>query len=120
MGTSTFYLRYNDFGRRLSSLTKKELKIFDEFSPYKKENSGFGWRVPLELHNGNINILVWWRGKLMRLEDAPEQLDNKYYNKYTGKTLREYEWTILKKMILREVEYLDKSFKKEISKKSKK
>jgi len=38
-------------------------------------------------------------------------------NKYTGKTLREYEWTLLKKLILNELNFLDKSFKKEIRKK---
>ena len=67
MGTTTFYLRYNDFGARLKNLKKKELEEFDNLSPYKKENSAFGWRVPLELHNGNVYVLIFWKGKLMKL-----------------------------------------------------
>jgi len=52
----------------------------------------------------------------MKLEEASKILNKKYYNKYTGKTIKEYEWTILKNLILKEVEYLDKEFKKEIRK----
>ncbi len=52
MGTTTFYLRYNDFGARLRNMKKKELEIFDNLSPYKEENSAFGWRVLFELHMG--------------------------------------------------------------------
>jgi hypothetical protein len=52
----------------------------------------------------------------MKLEDAPKALNKKYYDKYSGKTLREYEWTLLKKLIINETEYLDKKFKKEIRK----
>lgn len=118
MGTTTFYLRYNDFGARLRNLKKKDLQRFDKLSPYKEENSAFGWRAPLELHNGNVYVLVFWKGRLMKLEDAPNNLNKKYYNSYKGKTLKEYEWTLLKRLILNEVEHLDKQFKKETRKKS--
>ncbi len=115
MGTSTIYKKMNDIAIPLSKINKRELKKIDNLSPYSKEKETIsGWSCPMELHNGNVNILVWWRGRLMRLEDSPGQLNNKYYNRYSGKTLREYEWTILRRMILREVEYLDKNFKKEI------
>ena len=113
MGTTTFYLRHNNFGRRLSNLTKEELLVMDDLSPYKKENHAFGWHAPLELHNGNVYLLVFWKGRLMKLEDAPKILNKKYYDKYRGKTIREYEWTLLRKMALNELGYLDKSFKKE-------
>jgi len=117
MGTTTFYLRHNDFGRALNRMNKKELERLNKISPYCKEHSYLGWRVPLELHNGNVYILVFWKGKLMRLEDAPNCLNKKYWDKYSGKTLNLYEWTILKKVILKDVEYLDKKFKKELKKK---
>lgn len=117
MGTTTFYLRHNDLGARLSGMKKKELKILDKLSPYKKEHYAFGWRVPLELHNGNVYFLVFWKGRLMRLEEASKILNNKYYNKYTGKTLNIYEWTLLKKLALNEINSLDKEFKKLIRKK---
>jgi len=117
MGTTTFYLRHNDIGRKLSNLKKKELKILDDLSPYKENHYAFGWEVPLELHNGNVYILIFWQGKLMKIEDAPKTLNKKYYDRYRGKTLREYEWTLLKNLILNQVKYLDKTFKKELRKK---
>ena len=52
----------------------------------------------------------------MKLEEAENILNKKYYHKYTGKTLNLYEWTILKDIILKEVAYLDKNFKNEIRK----
>lgn len=70
----------------------------------------------MELHNGNIYLLVFWKGRLMRLEDAPKNLNNKYYDKYRGKTRNEYEWTLLRRLILNEVESLDKEFKKSLRK----
>lgn len=115
MGTTTIYERMNDLGLRFSSMTKKDLKELEKLSPWKKDYYK-GWSAPLELHNGNVNIPIWWNGRLMRLEEAPKQLNNKYYDRYTGKTLREYEWTLLKRMVLRKVEYLDKNFKREIKK----
>ena len=90
MGTTTFYLRHNDFGSKLRKMKKKELEILDNLSPYKEDHYAFGWRAPLELHNGNVYVLVFWKGKLMKLEDAPKILRNKYYDKYRGKTLKEY------------------------------
>ena len=74
---------------------------------------------PLELHNGNVYILVFWRGRLMRLDDAPSELCVKHYNRYTGKTLNVYSWTLLKWRILHEIERLDKEFKKSARKKRK-
>ncbi|MEK6824798.1 MAG: hypothetical protein AABX12_03060 [Nanoarchaeota archaeon] len=114
MGTTTVYLRNNDIGRKLSSLTKEELEELGDRSPYKDDNHSLGWHVPLELHNGNVQILVFWKGRLMRLDQAPKELNRKYYDKYTGKTRKEYEWTILKKSVLNELNGLDKDFKKSL------
>lgn len=116
MGTTTFYLRHNDLGTRLKDLKKKEREKFDHLSPYKEENHAFGWSVPLELHNGNVYLLVFWKGRLMKLNDAPKNLNKKYYDKYRGKTLREYEWTLLRRLILNDVGYLDQDFKKGLRK----
>ena len=55
----------------------------------------------------------------MKLEEAPKILNKKYYNRYTGKTVKEYEWTLLKKLILNQIAFLDKNFKKEIRAKKK-
>ena len=118
MGTTTFYLRYNDVGVHLNKMTKKELEKLDNLSPYNKDNEFLGWGVPFELHNGNVYVLVFWKGRLMRLEDAPNQLNKKYWDKYHSKTLNLYEWTILKKRILNELKYLDKKFKKNLTKKN--
>ncbi len=117
MGTSTFYLRYNDFGKLLNNMSKKELKKLDSLSPYDKERVYLGWRVPIELHNGSVYVLVFWNGKLIKLENAPKILNKKYYSKYRNKTVNEYEWTVLKKYILAEIQRLDKKFKKSVRKK---
>ena len=117
MGTTTFYLRHNDVGTRLKNLKKKELETLDKLSPYKEDSNAFGWRVPFELHNGNVYVLIFWKGRLMKLDDAPNLLKRKYWDKYRGKTHNLYEWTLLKRVILNEVEYLDKKFKKELRKK---
>lgn len=119
MGTTTIYKKMNDLGLSFKNMNKNDLKELEKLSPYNKEDYYHGWSSPFELHNGNIYVLIWWKGRLIKLENAPEQLNKKYYNKYSGKTLREYEWTLLKRMILREIEYLDKSFKKEIRRKKK-
>lgn len=119
MGTTTFFLRHNDFGAKLSSLSKEELEKIDDLSPYREIKDYRGWRTPLELHNGNVHVLVWWKGRLMRLKDSPEELCKKYYDKYTGKTLRLYEWTLLKGMMLNEIKQLDKKFRRIIRKKKK-
>ncbi|MBI4453257.1 hypothetical protein HY636_01305 [Candidatus Woesearchaeota archaeon] len=118
MGTTTFYLRHNDLGVRLNGLKKKELEQIDKLSPYSIDNKFLGWCVPLELHNGNVCTLIFWKGRLMKLEDAPHILNKRYWDKYGGKTHNLYEWTLLKRLILNEVEYLDKKFKKELRKKS--
>lgn len=97
-------------------MTKGELEKLDKLSPYDKEPYYLGWKTPLELHNGNIYVLVFWKGKLMKLEEAPNILNKKYYNKYKGKTLNQYEWTTIKNLILNQVDYLDKNFKNEIRK----
>jgi len=120
MGTSTFYLRRNNFGKSLHTMTKNELERIDQLSPFGKDNEYLGWRVPFELHNGNVYVLVFWKGRLMKLEDAPKELNKKYWDRHGGKTLREYEWTLLKKMILNHIEYYDKQFKKEIKKQKRK
>ena len=112
MGTTTFYLRHNDGASRLDSLSKEDLTKLDLLSPFGNDNHHGGWHVPMELHNGNVHVLVFWKGRLMKLEDAPQNLNRKYYDKYRGKIRREYEWTILRGYILREVAYLDKTFRK--------
>ena len=119
MGTTTVYLTHNDFPRSLSSMSKGELEVLSKLSPYGKDNSYLGWKVPLELHNGNVYALVFWKGALLKLEDVPQRLNKKYYDKYRGKYRQEYEWTILKTVMLREIEYLDEEFRKEIRKKAK-
>jgi len=116
MGTTTFYLKHNDIGTNLKSLKKKELEILDHLSPYGKESDAFGWRVPIELHNGNVYVLIFWKGKLMKLEDASKQLNKKYWDRYKGKTCNIYEWSLLKKFMLNQIEYLDKQFKIDIRK----
>ena len=119
MGTTTFFLRHNDFGAKLGSLSKEELAKIDSLSPYRENKDYRGWKTPMELHNGNVEILVWWKGRLMRLEDAPKTLCNKYYDKYSGKTLPLYEWTLLKGVALKEIKELDKEFKKIVRAKKK-
>ncbi len=117
MGTTTFYLKHNDLANSLNNMSKKEIKELSKVSPYSNDPNYRGWRVPMELHNGNVYLLVFWRGRLMKLEDAPKVLNQKYYNKYNGKRLKEYEWTVLKSRILDDIEYLDAEFKKELKKK---
>ena len=116
MGTTTLYLKRNDFARSFKAMTKEELEKLSSLSPYSKNQSYLGWDVPLELHNGNVYILVFWKGKLMKLGDAPQQLNRKYYDKYKCKVCKEYEWTLLKGMMLKDIKYLDKNFKREIKK----
>ena len=81
-------------------------------SPYDKSSYYTGWQAPLELHNGNVYVLVFWKGRLMRIEDAPKILNRKYFSKYRGKEVNEYEWTVLKRYLLSEIQSLDKEFKK--------
>ena len=116
MGTTTFYLKHNDFGNKLNSMTKEELEKLSKLSPYSKEQSFSGWTVPFELHNGNVYVLVFWKGRLMKLEGAPNNLNKKYWNSYEGKTMNIYEWTLLKRRMLNNIEYLDKEFKKNLKK----
>ena len=119
MGTTTFFLRRNDYFARLSSLSKEEIEKFDKLSPYSNKSIG-GWDVPMELHNGNIYPLVFWKGRLMKLEDAPKNLNKKYWDRYAGKYRNEYEWTLLKKFLISHIEYVDKEFKKSLRKKGSK
>jgi hypothetical protein len=117
MGTSTIFIRFNDLKRDFASMTKKELKELDKLSPHGEKKESFGISAQMELHNGNIHSLVWWKGRLFRLEDAPTQLTRKYYSKWKGKEMREYEWTLFKKYLENEIECLDKKFKKIIRRK---
>ena len=111
MGTTTFFLRLNDCGKPLHKMDKKELEELNNLSPYDDKPYRGGWLVPLELHNGNVYALVFWKGKLMKIEDAPKVLNKKYYSKHHGKEVNEYEWTVLKKYMLTEIQRLDKEFK---------
>ena len=119
MGTSTIYKRMNDLGMNFKEMTKKDLGELEKLSPYGEEKWYHGWSCPLELHNGNVYPLIFWKGLLMRLEEAPSKLNKKYYNKYSGKTLNEYEWTMLKKFLIAEITRLDKEFKKSLKNKGK-
>lgn len=105
--------------RKLSTLTKEELDRIDELSPYKND-SVFEWRTPLELHNGNVYILIFWKGWLMKLEQVPKNLTKKCYSRFTGKYTNEYEWTALKKFLIAEINRLDKYFKRSLRDKNKK
>lgn len=119
MGTTTIYLRRNDLKRKLNELTKEELNRIDELSPYK-EDFALGWHAPLELHNRNVCPLIFWKGILMRLEEAPRNLIRKCYNRFTGKHRNEYEWTALKKFLISKINRLDEEFKKSLKTKQKK
>ena len=112
MGTTTFFLRLNDLKKPLDKMTKKELAELDSLSPYGDKKSCAGWHVPFELHNGNVYALVFWKGRLMKIEDAPQVLSKKYFSKHRGKEINEYEWTVLKRYLLAEIKSLDKEFKK--------
>jgi hypothetical protein len=120
MGTTTFYLKRNDLGLDFGGMSKKDLKELDKLSPYGEEKRYMGWSSPMELHNGNVYILVWWQGRLMKLEDAPKLLNKKYYDRYRGKTHNIYEWTLLKSVTMKDLGYLDKEFKKSIRREGKK
>ncbi len=120
MGTTTIYTRHADLKFPLDKMTKKELKELSELSSCQEKNWLRGWATPLELHNGNVYVLVWWQGKLMKPEKAPENLGKKYCDKYKGEELNEYEWTALKRFMQREIGAPDKEFKKRIRKKNSK
>ena len=119
MGTTTFYLKHNDLGPSFNYLSKEDLEALGKLSPFGDKNHYRGWTASMELHNGNVYPLVFWKGRFMKLENAPKILNRKYYDKYRGKTIREYEWTLLRRLILNEVAYLDKEFKKGLRKKEK-
>ena len=116
MGTTTFFLRYNDLGKPFTKMDKKELEKLDTLSPYGETQHHAGWSVPFELHNGNVYVLVFWKGRLMKIEDAPKILNKKYYSKHRSKEVNEYEWIVLKKYMLAEIQRLDKEFKKSLRK----
>ncbi len=116
MGTTTFFLRNNDLGKPVNKMGKEELDQLGSLSPYGQAQYYAGWQVPFELHNGNVYALVFWKGRLMKLEDAPKILNKKYYNKYRSKEVNEYEWTVLKRYILAKIQGLDKEFKKSLRK----
>ena len=119
MGTTTFFLRLNDLKKPFDKMSKEELVKIDNLSPYAKASHFAGWHAPLELHNGSTYVLVFWKGRLIKLEDAPKVLNKKYYSKYQGKEAKEYEWTVLRKYMSAEMKRLDKEFKKSVRKKPK-
>ena len=116
MGTTTFFLKNNDLGKLLNKMGKEELEKLNNLSPYAKTPNYAGWQAPLELHNGNVYVLLFWKGRLMKIEDAPKTLNKKYYSKYSGKEVNKYEWTVLKKYTLAEIQRLDMEFKKSLRK----
>lgn len=112
MGTTTFFLRLNDCAKPLHKMSKKELAELNSTTPYDDKPYKGGWLVPLELHNGNTYALVFWKGRLMKIENAPKVLNKKYYDTRRGKKLNEFEWTVLRRYLLAEIGQLDKEFKK--------
>ena len=112
MGTTTFFLKSNDLGKPLNKMGKGDLEKISNLSPYDKSPYYAGWQTPMELHNGNVYVLVFWKGRLIKIEDAPKTLSKKYFSKHRGKEVSEYEWTVLKKYLLAEIQSLDKEFKK--------
>ena len=121
MGTSTIFRRYNDFGGRLADMSKKDLEKIDKMNPWSAEKeSVHGWSILMELHNGNINPLIWWHGRLLRLRDAPNILTKKYYDTYHGKHLQASEWTLLKRYLEGELKTLDNEYKRERAKRYRK
>jgi len=110
MGTTTFFLRLNDLGPKFEHMEKKDLKELAKLSPWGESDYYRGWSAPMEIHNGNADILVWWYGRLIKLRDAPGKLTEKYYSRFRGKTINEYEWTVFKKFAMAELERLDKEF----------
>lgn len=116
MGTTTIYLKHNDIGMPLNRMKRDDLKELSRISPYGKEQHYKGWSTPLELHNGNVYRLVFWKGRLLKLEDTPKTLNRKYYDKYRGRALNVYEWTLLKRLASGELDRLDKEFRKELKK----
>ena len=116
MGTTTFFLKHNDLAKPLNKMGKADLEKLSNLSPYTQTPNYAGWQVPFELHNGNVYVLVFWKGRLMRIEDAPKILNKKYYSKHHGKEVNEYEWTVLKRYILAEIQRFDKEFKKSLRK----
>ena len=99
-------------GKPLNKMGKEELEKLNNLSPYDETPYYAGWQVPLELHNGNVYVLVFWKGRLMKIENAPKVLNKKYYDTRRGKKLNEFEWTVLRRYLLAEIEQLDKEFKK--------
>ena len=81
MGTTTFFLRHNDLRKPFTKMDKKELEKLDSLSPYGETQHHAGWSVPFELHNGNVYVLVFWKGRLIKIENAPKTLNKKYYSK---------------------------------------
>lgn len=117
LGTSTIFRRMNDIAKRLSDMTKDELQSLDNAKGWKEQtNLPAGWSVPIEVHNRNAHVLVWWYGKLIRLSEAPALLNQKYYSRWAGKRLNEYEWTVLKNACQKKLEELDKQFRKTLRK----
>lgn len=117
MGTSTIFQRFNDFGRRLAGMTKKELEAIDTMSAYaseeqKQENLPGGWNCPLELHNRNIEVLLWYEGRLMRLHEAPPRLLDFFYNSWKGKTEKRTKWSVARRMLKMDIERAEEAFRR--------
>lgn len=100
--------------RNLAEMPREELKKIDEMSPWgeKLEERVGGWSILMELHNGNIHPLIWWYGRLLRLEDAPKMLTGKHYNKYVGKDMRASSWALLRRYLEYELKRLDKEYRR--------
>lgn len=105
-------------------MSKEELERLDNASPWSRDPIlPGGWEAPLELHNSDIHILVWWKGMMMRLEKAPEQeiLHRKFWNRYKGKTQNRSEWSIIRRALNYRMEEAERTYLKkhrELKKKS--
>ena len=78
MGTTTIFTRLNDLGAKFEHLSKEDLNKLGKLSPFSKEEQFYrGWKAAYELHNGNVYVLVFWKGRLMKLEEGAKNSEQK-------------------------------------------
>jgi len=124
MGTTTIFQRHNDYGKRLSSMEKEELGAIDSISAYSSEEEKRkllpgGWYCPLEVHNSDIEVLLWYRGRLFRLMDAPENLLDFFYNKWKGKVEKRTKWSVARMLLKIQLAEAERRYEKALRKKTK-